>query len=176
MRIAVLSDTHGNYALAVRALDLLGDFDHIVHLGDMCDDAENIEAAIGRKLLIVAGNGDMAKSYPDSVNMVICGKRFLMCHGHTFQVKSGLARTYHKALENGTDIVLYGHTHIPAIEEINGILFMNPGTLKMAAGRATMGILSIEGNSVSAEIIDVVCLLEGLETCAERVAQEFFEM
>jgi putative phosphoesterase len=176
MRIAVLSDTHGNYTLAVRALDLLGDFDHIIHLGDRSDDAENIETAIGRKLVIVAGNCDTGNNYPETVIQEICGRKFLMCHGHTFLVKSGHARTYHKALENGIDIVLYGHTHIPAIEEINGILFMNPGTLKMAGNKPTMGILSIEGESVSTDIIDIICLLGGLEDCTKGVAQEIFEL
>ena len=175
MRIAVLSDTHGNYALAVRALDLLGDFDHIIHLGDGCDDAENIEAAVGRKLVIVAGNCDAGSNYPDTAVREICGRKFLICHGHTFLVKSGHARTYHNALENGIDIVLYGHTHIPLIEEINGILFMNPGTLKIAANRRTLGILSIEGNSVGAEIIDVLSLLGGQKDCAEGAVQVMFE-
>jgi len=176
MRIAVFSDTHGNYPLAVRALDLLGDFDHIIHLGDVSDDAEIIEAATERKLIIVSGNCDIGSSYPETINLEISGKKFLICHGHTFQVKSGLARTCHKALENGTDIVLYGHTHIPAVERISGILFMNPGTLKMAANRPTMGILSIDGNSVSAGIIDVICLLDPFEARTKEVYHGVFEL
>jgi putative phosphoesterase len=33
------------------------------------------------------------------------------------------------ALEYGYDVVMYGHTHRPEIEEKNGITILNPGSL-----------------------------------------------
>jgi putative phosphoesterase len=154
MKIAVLSDTHGNYALALKILDLLGDFDRIIHLGDGSDDAEIIEAALERKLFIVSGNCDITGNYPHRSDLEISGKRILITHGDRFHVKSGLAGLCRKAKMERADIVLYGHTHIARIEEIEGILFINPGTLKKSAGRQSMAVLFLENDEACAEIID----------------------
>lgn len=161
MRMAILSDTHGNYAHAVRILDLLGGFDHIIHLGDTTDDAETIGLALERELVVVSGNCDPGGKYPRIINLEIEGKRLFICHGDRFQVKTGLAALYQKALMVGADIVLYGHTHVPLIEEVNGIMFMNPGALKKSVLNPTIGILRIENGRVEAEILDVNYLLSG---------------
>ncbi len=52
----------------------------------------------------------------------------------------------------GADIVLYGHTHMPSIEEANGILFINPGSMKTCMESQTMAILHIEKGEAKAEI------------------------
>jgi putative phosphoesterase len=155
MRIAILSDTHGNCTQAVRSLDLSGAFDCIIHLGDTTDDAEFIELALERELVIVSGNCDAGGKYPRSMTLEIAGKIFFICHGDRSHVKAGLTQLYQKALQVGADIVLYGHTHIPLIEEINNILFINPGAMKKSSKNPTMGILHIDGGMVRAEIIDV---------------------
>lgn len=155
MKIAVLSDTHGNYAHAVRILDMLGGFDRIIHLGDTTDDAEIIGLALDREIVIVSGNCDGSGNYPRFMILEIAGKRFFISHGDGFRVKAGLTGLYQEALQVGADIVLYGHTHVPLIEEINGITFMNPGALKMSLKNPTIGILLIENAAVRAEIVDV---------------------
>ena len=43
--------------------------------------------------------------------------RILLEHGHRLGVKTGYDRIVAKAKENGCDIALYGHTHVPEIEE-----------------------------------------------------------
>ncbi len=159
MRVAILSDTHGNWALAVRSLDLYGGADCVIHLGDTTDDAELIELSLGRKLHIVAGNCDKGGKYPGAITLQMEGKRFFICHGDRFHVKAGIADLYRKAQHEGADIVLYGHTHIPSIEEINGILFINPGSMKMCMKNPTLGILHIEGGVARAEIRDLIELL-----------------
>ncbi len=152
MRIAILSDTHGNRAQTVRSLDLSGAFDFVIHLGDTTDDAEFIELALERELVIVSGNCDAGAKYPRSMTLEIAGKRFFICHGDRFHVKAGLSKLYQKALHEGADIVLYGHTHIPVVENINAILFINPGAMKSGTRNPTMGILEIENGIVRAEI------------------------
>ncbi len=164
MRIAILSDTHGSYAHAVRILDLLGGFDHIIHLGDTTDDAELIGLALERDIVIVSGNCDRSGNYQRLMTLEIAGKRFFISHGDQFRVKGGLAGLYQKALLVGADIVLYGHTHIPFIEEINGIMFMNPGTLKMSSENPTIGILQIEDGLVKTELVDVKGFFESRRT------------
>jgi len=159
VKMAIFSDTHGNWAAAVRSLDLSGDFDWVVHLGDTTDDAEFTELALGRKLLIVSGNCDGGGKYPRSLTLEMAGKRIFICHGDRFHVKAGLGELYKKALQEGADIVLYGHTHIASVEELNGILFINPGAMKLSMESLTMGILQIDEGIASVEISDVDLLL-----------------
>ena len=163
MRIAIVSDTHGNFALAVRALDVLGHFDHIIHLGDTTADAEVMELALGREMIITSGNCDMNREYPHCLVMDLCGKKFLITHGDRFQVKSGLAKIYQGALDEGADIVLYGHTHVPSIEHIDEVTLMNPGAVTKAARHQTMGIITIEDGAVHGEIIDLNELLNPVD-------------
>jgi putative phosphoesterase len=165
MKIAILSDTHGNYALALKILDLLGDFEQIIHLGDTSGDAEIIELALERKLVIVSGNCDMSGNYPHLAGLDISGKRILITHGDRFHVKSGLAGLCRKAKMYRADIVLYGHTHIAHIEKEEGILFINPGTLKETASRQSMAVLHIEGDEARAEIIDAGQILQVADIC-----------
>ncbi len=155
MRIAILSDTHGNRAQAVRSLELSGGFDCVIHLGDTTEDAEFIELALECEFLAVSGNCDAGGEYPRAITPEIGGKKFFICHGDKFHVKAGLAKLYQKALQVGADIVLYGHTHIPSVQNINGILFINPGAMKMFSENPSMGILHIEAGMVRAEILNI---------------------
>ena len=47
---------------------------------------------------------------------MIADKRVFITHGHRFYVGSGVERLREYALENGYDIVMYGHTHMPFLE------------------------------------------------------------
>ncbi len=154
MKIAVLSDTHGNWALALKLLDFVGECDKIIHLGDTCEDAEIIELALERKLEAVSGNCDHGANQPRRALLNITRQKIFMTHGDQFHVKSGLDGLFRHAKKEGADIVLYGHTHIPGIEVRDGILFINPGTLKDSAFRKSLAVLHLEGDETQAEIID----------------------
>ena len=49
-------------------------------------------------------------------------------HGHGYSVKSSLLPLRRRALELDVQLVLYGHTHLPALSEEEGVLFCNPGS------------------------------------------------
>jgi putative phosphoesterase len=129
MKLAILSDTHGNYPLAVKVLESLGQLDYIIHLGDTTDDAEMIELALGRELIKLSGNCDTSKKYPELIITTIAGKKVLLSHGDQFMVKSGLNLIQQRVKQEKADVVLYGHTHRPAILSIEDVLFINPGTM-----------------------------------------------
>jgi putative phosphoesterase len=154
MKLAILSDTHGNYPLAVKALELPVRLDYIIHLGDTADDAEIIEMTIGRELIKLSGNCDMAKKYPEIITTTIANRKFLITHGDLFSVKNGLDPLRRRALEDGADVVLYGHTHIPGILNVNGKLFINPGSLKDSSSLQSFAVLCIENEKITAEIFD----------------------
>lgn len=153
MRILVVSDTHGNYPLAVRAIDRADRVDHIIHLGDVADDAILVEQALDRPVIKVAGNCDLTSTAPKKLCMSFGRKNFLITHGHRYNVKSGLSQLQLEARSAKSHVVLYGHTHLAAIDEREGILFVNPGCLAEACSTKSFALLTITGNGIAAEII-----------------------
>jgi uncharacterized protein len=166
MKLAILSDTHGNYPVAVKTLEALGQLDYIIHLGDTTDDAEMIEFALERELIKVAGNCDLSRKYPDLIITTLAGKKLLLSHGDRFLVKSGLNLLQQRAKQEEADVVLYGHTHRPAIDNIDGVLFINPGNMNKNATLWSLALISIHGDNINAEIVDICSIL----CCEEKPA------
>lgn len=152
MDLLILSDTHGNYPLAVRTLDKAGHVDQIIHLGDEIDDAWLIETITGRPVLKVPGNCDLGAGEAREVSISIGGRTVFATHGDRHNVKSGLAGLLKNAQEKKAEIVLYGHTHVAAVDTIDGILFVNPGSLRHNCRNPSYAVLTITPERVSAEI------------------------
>ena len=155
MKIAVLSDTHGNYPLAIQMLDRFSNLDCIIHLGDTLQDADVIECALDVPVVKLAGNCDTSPKAPRELLLTINAMTFLLSHGDLYRVKTGMERIYQKASSENAAVVLYGHTHVPAIQKQGKILLVNPGTLKEAASKQSLAILTIQNSEVSAEIVTV---------------------
>jgi len=153
MRLIILADTHNNYPLAIRAIDTVGKADQIIHLGDTLVDAGFIETALSRELIKVPGNCDTDASLPRELVQIFDQKRFLITHGDRYLVKAGLGRLAQKAAEEHVQVVLYGHTHFPAITERDGVLYVNPGSLKEETPTPTVALVTISQGKVTAEII-----------------------
>lgn len=155
MKIAVLSDTHGNQALAARALDVAGDVDHIIHLGDDFDDAEFLEALSGMAVTKVPGNCDLSAGSPREATLILEDKKFLLTHGDLYGVKGGLDKLAKRATEEKADVVLYGHTHIQSVQTIGDVLYINPGCLKKGFNNPSFALLSLANGILSADIIQL---------------------
>ena len=52
-----------------------------------------------------------------------------MTHGHTMSVGYDNDRLLQAAKENGADIAMFGHTHLPYLATEDGIMLLNPGSL-----------------------------------------------
>lgn len=154
MKIAVLSDTHGNYPLALKILDRLSGLDCIIHLGDIVHDADIIECVLDIPVIKLAGNCDSAPKVARELLMNISDKTLFLSHGDLYRVKNGIERIYKKAVSASADVILYGHTHVPAIQKNGEILLVNPGTLKENAAQQSLAVLTMLNGEVSAEIID----------------------
>lgn len=155
MRLLVLSDTHGNYPLALKALEMAGPVDLIFHCGDGIEDARLLEEITGHRIVKVPGNCDLHAPEPHEVAPVIAGHKFFITHGDNYNVKGGLSLLHNKALKENARIVLYGHTHIGSIAEHEGILFVNPGCLRYKWPEASYAILSIDSTMLRAQIVQV---------------------
>lgn len=136
MIVGIMSDTHGNYMAARKAVEIFDQAKagHIVHCGDVGGEAVFNEL-LGHPLTFVWGNTDSAdpslRAYlqasglplPQGVpaRIDLGGKRFAVFHGHESQFRTS------KMLD--VDYVLYGHTHEADVEVLNGKCFVNPGAL-----------------------------------------------
>lgn len=157
MRIAVLSDSHGDEDRLFLAARRMGRVDAFCFLGDVVGDAEYLAAQLallGRAAAgyIVRGNNDFASQYPAEITLELMGRKLLLTHGHLWGVKQGLTRLAYHAAENRADIVLYGHTHIPYSGYDGNTFFLNPG----AAGfrKPTFALLTLEpGKQLSLEMV-----------------------
>jgi hypothetical protein len=157
MRIAVISDTHGEIDLVVRKLISIKDVDLILHLGDYSKDAEKISKKLSVKSVIVKGNGDFGTLYNEDELVGIKGKNIFLTHGHRYGVHRNLNNLYYRGLELEADIILYGHTHVPLVLEENGITIMNPGSPtnpRSLDGKLTFGIIDI-GDITEFNIVEI---------------------
>lgn len=129
MKILVVSDTHGEMPVDIKSMD----FDAVIHAGDIGDAAffGALNTAAGEKnLYAVSGNTDFVLSgyLPESVSINIGGLNFFMVHNltapHRILPANESAMNAAKA-----EIVVFGHTHTPLVEERGGRIFINPGSL-----------------------------------------------
>lgn len=151
MKLLVISDSHGNYSHALKAHELAGPVDHIIHLGDGADDARLMEEVLEVPVVRVAGNCDCEPQLPKELTLEIDDCRVLVTHGNRQSVKAGLGQLIGRGVEVGASVVLYGHTHLPAVQSAEGMLLVNPGALK-SGFPASYAIVTVDGTEVRAEI------------------------
>ncbi|MBE5890770.1 MAG: metallophosphoesterase [Lachnospiraceae bacterium] len=127
-KILVLSDSHGEvnamvYAVKAEKPDL------VIHLGDCMRDAEKLKKRCPEiHLEQVPGNCDMSMD-PATRILIEDGFQIMICHGHEYGVKMSPLRLRYRAEELGVDVALFGHTHRVFYENLNGIIYLNPGSV-----------------------------------------------
>ena len=112
MDIVIASDTHGRVERLAEVLRRTR-ADVLLFLGDGLRDLAVVDEGV--TVRAVRGNCDwfsMADA-PDLRLEIFGGVRILMMHGHRYGVKGGLDAALAVAVENGADVLLYGHTHVP---------------------------------------------------------------
>jgi putative phosphoesterase len=150
-RIGLISDTHGLLRPEARAY--LEGSDHIVHGGDIGNEAILTELASIAPLTVVRGNNDReawAGSIPETELIEVGGIFLYAIHD--------LAGMDIDPDAVGVRIVMSGHSHKPLVEERGGVIYVNPGsagprrfTLPISAGEVT-----IDGGAVSARTVVLV--------------------
>ena len=127
-KILVFSDSHGNVNNMILAVEQ-NNPDRIIHLGDCWTDAHDLKRRFPEiPMEQVPGNCDYSQEFQVRI-LLIEGKRIMICHGHTYNVKMGYLNIQMGAQEKRADIVLFGHTHQVFYEYHNGIFMMNPGSI-----------------------------------------------
>ena len=152
MVILVLSDSHGAVNPMVRAVELTKP-DQILHLGDVWRDGERLRARFPDiPMEQVPGNCDFRPEAPAEQLLVLGGRRILMCHGHTYGVKTSLLSAGLAAQEQQLDLFLFGHTHRPLVDRRGQTLFLNPGSIGDPL-RPSYGLVTIEGGKLDARTV-----------------------
>ncbi|MDY6065928.1 MAG: metallophosphoesterase [Finegoldia sp.] len=133
MKIAIVSDTHGNIT---NAYDSLSEqkVDMLIHLGDYYEDGENLGSLLGISSYSVKGNNDYHIDGKEQLILNIEGKRILLTHGHKYNVSYGLEDIIRIGKELEIDICMFGHTHRYLNCEMGGLLLLNPGSPSLPRG------------------------------------------
>jgi putative phosphoesterase len=149
-RIGVVSDTHGEVPETV--LEAFEGVDAIVHAGD-CGTGHVLDLleAIA-PVTAVCGNCDLpgALPCPHVANVVLGGVRVVVAHR-----ERDLAGSLDPATA-GARVAIIGHSHVAAIGERDGVLWVNPGSAAFPreGQPPSVAIISVTaGGGVSAEIV-----------------------
>ena len=149
-KVGIISDTHG--LVRQRVVKSFKDVDLIVHAGDV-GKPEVLETlqAIAR-VYPVRGNVDGGK-WADNLpfaEVVKVGQAYLY-------VLHDINALDLDPVAAGFNAVISGHSHIPKIEEQNGVLFLNPGSAgpKQLKRPVSIALLYVSGVSIDAEIVEL---------------------
>ncbi|NCB42464.1 MAG: metallophosphoesterase [Clostridia bacterium] len=157
MKYLVLSDTHGRVDSSIKIFKKHEEetgLEAIIHLGDFVSDAKAIASRTGAKVISVPGNMDGC--FSDSDYQIIDEEfgPILIIHGHIQAVKLNLQRLLYRTEELGCKAVLFGHTHKPLMEYVNGIFLLNPGSLtRPIHGKGSYALLDTDDANFRASIL-----------------------
>jgi putative phosphoesterase len=134
LRIGIISDTHIRKNMD-RIEDFLnshlGNVDMIIHAGDYVSSRVVSLLEQHKGFVGVWGNVDgenVREKLREKEIVRVLGHRIGIYHGHG-EKKTTLERSYEKFKDDNVDIIVYGHSHQPAITTKGGILMLNPGSL-----------------------------------------------
>ena len=162
LRILIMSDSHGrneNVELAIAQVrEEIGEFQMLIHLGDV-GDARELESLAGVPCYIVRGNTDYDAKLLNANVIEAGGHRIFATHGHLYQVDMRLDLLRFAALENDCDIAMYGHTHVPYLEEDpDDVTILNPGSIskpRQADHRYTYMVMEIDDEDEVLSLIHI---------------------
>ncbi|MDR2730724.1 MAG: YfcE family phosphodiesterase [Treponema sp.] len=152
-KLLVISDIHGNINKLKQVFSWAQDsklYDtairDVVFLGDGINDLYKAANAAGYycNLNKVRGNNDYGAEIPETAIFNIEKHHFFICHGHRYALYSGYHTLINAARYAGAGTVLFGHTHIPYMNSINGITLINPGSIGNPRSRIGASFAVIE--------------------------------
>jgi uncharacterized protein len=150
LRVGVISDTHG--LLRPEATAFLRGCNHIVHGGDVGSENVLRELSLIAPITAVRGNNDQgpwARALPET-ELVQFGEVFVY-------VIHDLAQLDIEPQAAGVAVVVSGHSHQPAIQERNGVLYVNPGSAGPRRFKLPIAVaeLNVAGKLVTSRIVEL---------------------
>ena len=163
MKVLIFSDSHGRELPMRRVIASHSAASYILFCGDGVRDIEMLAQEFPTKIFVsVRGNCDLFISEDDAPTervIALGGHRIFMTHGHVYGVKGGYGTAVARAAQQGADILIFGHTHLPTEGRMQvgdaSVHYFNPGSIGSADhsyGVLTMrenGYLFSHGNAVN---------------------------
>lgn len=152
----VLADTHiprRARALPKELVPYLREADLVLHAGDLLEASVLDELSAHAPAYAVRGNVDLPEvDLPETLEFDFGGARIAMIHDSGR--KEGRRRRLHMRFPDARAVV-FGHSHVPFLEDAGGLLLLNPGspTDRRRQPRHTFALLWAEEGSVRAEIL-----------------------
>jgi putative phosphoesterase len=152
----VIADTHlprRASALPEGLIPYLERADLILHAGDLMDPTLLDELAAYAPVRAVRGNLDPPEAtLPETVEFEFGGVSIAMIHdsGPKKGRRNRMKRRFQRAR-----VVVFGHSHIPWLQDEDGVLLLNPGspTDRRRQPEHTLALLRVEGGEVRAEVL-----------------------
>jgi putative phosphoesterase len=153
-KIGVISDTHGHLDPRVPGLFSAAEVQHILHAGDIGLPWLILQLEEIAPVTAVTGNTDagLHLKYREAELVELAGLKFLI--HHIVDVHAPAPALQRRMIRDNPDAVIFGHSHKPFSEQVNGRLYFNPGY----AGKSRFGlprsiaILSCEGKIIAPEL------------------------
>ena len=166
MKLLIASDIHGSALYLAQLLEKFSEekADRLILLGDVLYHGPRNDLPDGYapkqvidmlnpladRILCVRGNCDtevdqMVLKFPvlGDYGFILDGNDAIyLTHGHIYNQQ-------HLPPVRPGDTVLYGHTHIPACEDVQGITFINPGSVSIPKNGSTRGYIIYEDGCIT---------------------------
>ena len=175
MKYMFASDIHGSAYYCRKMLDafekegaerlvLLGDLLYHGPRNDLSQEYNPMKVAeilnsLKDKLLVVRGNCDAEVDemisefeFNDHILMEINGKMFYFTHGHKYNIE--------KIPYDDFDVMMYGHIHQGFIEEKEGLVFANPGSISIPKGGSEHSYIVVDEDNITLKSVDGKILQE----------------
>ncbi|MCI8617264.1 MAG: phosphodiesterase [Clostridia bacterium] len=175
MKVLVISDIHGSgyYAEKIKEIDerektekiiLLGDLYYHGPRNDLSQEYNPMKVAevlnsLKNKLLVIKGNCDAEVDemisefdFQDHILMKINGKNIYFTHGHKYNID--------KIPYEEFDMLIYGHIHQGFIEEKEGYIFANPGSISLPKCNTEHSYIILDENKIILKRVDGEILKE----------------
>ena len=169
MKLLIISDIHGSsyYAEKIKEIEAKENPDQIILLGDLYYHGPRNELTqeynpmkvagvlndLKDKIKAVRGNCDAEVDEMISdfklepyIEMQVNGKKVFFSHGHVYNMDN----IPHKDI----DIMFYGHFHVGFIEEENGIIFVNPGSISLPKNNSEHSYIIFDEKAITLKDVD----------------------
>lgn len=151
LQLGVISDTHG--LLRQEVYPIFAGVDYILHAGDIGSVSVVTQLEKIAPTLAILGNTDSPIRFTDIYDTAILRTNHVsiyMIHNiGNLDLDPGKA---------GFQAVIFGHSHVPSVENRNGVLFVNPGSAgpRRFSLPVSVARITITGDKMKTEIIELI--------------------
>lgn len=157
--LLAFGDSHHNRPALKKIAKILQDQkpEVFVHTGDNFSDFVWLKKITGIPGFGVRGNCDLGiiPGAKDEIVFDYRDKKIWLVHGHQYGVKYSTQELWARAKQLAVQVVVFGHTHSPMVEQQDDIWLVNPGSIPLPRGGSPgYARLTVE-NDVKLQLVQV---------------------